>query len=420
MNPNDESSAYPEGSEKPGERAENHAKSILLVTLGVIILVALVFITMKNVTDSTPVTDEDILPEKAAESGQLAPDQKESRSAIIGGILTNNPEQLQNLLLEDIQSGVNNKFTKTHAYFVTHRFYDNGGDIYEIYNYVNSHPELAFLKEAESIYPEYFDLIAKGQLPKTFTDRGNMANMAYAEILDKKGYGDTALLGTIANQYAKIALFSKIYATKDAARADMFNNLADQLLVKSQAYALKMRPRVLAVVDGSADTTSYTPHEALVGLNQYASSLRYLTAHNIILTGVDHDKESADIFDYTARLARSQFIELINFTSLINASTLVIAGNRDTMAINEALESIINHNTAERKPFKNGALDRIINARTEVVRPDLIIRELDVYSKSNIVGLAVLSPDFREWLMKNGWQEEDFEIEVFLLDLQGQ
>ena len=120
-------------------------------------------------------------------------------------LLGGDPKKLQNLFLEDIKNGKNDKFTKSAAYFITHRFFDNGGNIYEIYDYINAHPELAFLKEAEKIYPNIFDQIHKRTLPSIYVDRSYYAYLAYVEILNKHGYSDIAALGTAANQYAKLA-----------------------------------------------------------------------------------------------------------------------------------------------------------------------------------------------------------------------
>lgn len=412
MNSNEE--VYTEPDEFSAEEPKEPNKTLILVlVIGLLILaISIVYIIARGSQV------DDVVDETPAISAEEVANKKESRDAILGGILGDEPAELQNLLLDDLKSGVNDKFTKTHAYFVTHRFYDNGGDIYEIYNYVNSYPELAFLKEAESIYPEYFDLIKNNQLPKTYTDRGNLANMAYAEVLEKNGYGDTALLGTIANQYSKTALFLKLYATQDADRADMFSALAESILDKANLYALKARPKVAGIMDGMTDPTLYTAHDAMVGLNQYAASLRYLKANGITLPGVDHDTESAEVFAYTARLAQKEVTELVNFTALLDASTLYIAGNHDIIAVSKALEPIHTFDTAVTKPLPNGAIDRIIKAKNEVVAESVIDRKLDVYSKTNIVSLASSSPDFREWLFTNGWTDDDLNIELSVLGIQ--
>jgi hypothetical protein len=352
------------------------------------------------------------------DSTVLDPEYKETRDAIRSSLLADKPENLQNLLLEDLKSGVNDEFTKAHAYFVTHRFYDNGGDIYEIFNYINTYPELSFLKEAEEMYPEYFEEIRNGSFPKIYTVKGNLVNVAYAEMWDKAGYGDSALAATIANQYAKTALFLKVFADEDENRRVDLLDRAIQLVGKSMLYAEKARPNILAIVDGSRSSESYVPHDAVVGLNQYAGALRYLHANDVKINELDHLAESRIVFDYSALLAQRNVPELVSFTALVDASTLVIAGSRDPLAVNEALEPILKFDTNEKKPYEKGVIARIINAKDQEVPEDNYTKPLDVYGKTNIASLANVSPDFRDWLTENGWVDVDFDLpQLFVVGL---
>ncbi len=410
MNPEDTTNSVLDDLQVDNSERKEKANSNVLIAIGVVVFLLASIVGYVLFSPSADVTTS---PEPI-----LSPEEQESQAAIRDGLLGESPEELHALFLDDVQSGTKDKFTKTHAYFVTHRFYDNGGNIYEIFDYVNKHPELSFLKEAETIFPEYFDLIKSKQLPTTYTDRANLANMAYAEILEKNGYADAALLSTLANQYSKTALFLKLYAAQDLDRQSFFNSLADTLLVKSENYIKKARPVVVGIYDGSTPKDSYTSHDAMVGLNQYASALRYLTAHGVQVDSIDHTGESAQIFEYTAALAKREVTDLVNFTSLIDASTLVIAGSRDVDKVQAALAPIISFDTSLTPPLPNGAIDRIIKAKNEPIAPELINRKLDVYSRTNLSGLANIAPQFRDWLITNGWSETQIdEVEIFVFGL---
>jgi hypothetical protein len=66
-------------------------------------------------------------------------------------------------------------------------------------------------------------------------------------------------------------------------------------------------------------------------------------------------------------------------------------------------------------PVRPGSLlGKIVDSKSEITGfypgtevPDL---HLDIYGKRNVVSLARIVPEFRDWLIKNGWQETDFEI----------
>src|ERR1035437_752403 len=182
-----------EGTQSTGVLQEKKMVSSRIMALGILGIIAIAIASFAV-----------FLQFKASEARKI---DTQHLDAYYSGILKNNPAPLQNSLVADLQVGANDKYTKSDAYFVTHRFFDNNGNVYEIYEYVNSHPELAFLKEAEAIYPAIFKQIQNGTLPKTFVDRSYYAYLAYVEVLYKHGYTDIAAEGTLANEYAKLAYF---------------------------------------------------------------------------------------------------------------------------------------------------------------------------------------------------------------------
>lgn len=390
--------------------------TIFLVFVIVALVGILVFFGLKYSEQTDVYLDETVVDEYPKPSEESL----ESREIINESLLGNNPTKLVDSLVGDIKSQNNDEYTKTHAYFLTHRFYDNGGNIYEIYDYIERYPELAFLKEAEKIYPDFSDAIKAKQLPSLYTDRANLVNMAYSEILDKHGYSSAAMLSTLANQYAKTAFFLRLYAKEDVARRSYFTDLAQQIDEKSKLYVKRAQPLVEKIIT-EPDSTDLTAHDKLIGLNQYGSALRYLAAQGIEVAGVDQAVESKKVFDHALALAKKEVTELVSFTSLLNASTLILAGNRDGSMITVALEPIISFDTKVTPVFKGGPLDKIIKAKDEIIPVDMTNRNLDVYGKSNVLSLAEISPDFKDWLIENGWQEQyfvDFAEEALFLDKQ--
>ncbi len=334
-----------------------------------------------------------------------SPRAHESRAAIFSSLIVDKPEQLQSFLIQDLQKGQNDQFTKAAAYFITHRYFDTGGNIYDIYDYVQAHSELAFLKEAESRYPEYFALVKNGTLPKTHTDRGTLVYLAYAEVFAEHGYADTALLSTIANQYARTSYFSKLHAedTQDATEKARFLGIEKQGGDKAIEYIAKAKVEVDKILAGTLTYQDVPALEITVGLNQYASALRYLKAHGLD-AGVPDNSEK--IFAESTKWANTDIFA--SFTALLNASTLAITHDYDPAKYAEILKPIYTWDTTKVPPIKGGAIDKILKTKNEVVPPEISKHPYGEYTRANISVLATLSPEFRAWLIKNGWKESDF------------
>lgn len=335
----------------------------------------------------------------------------------------NDPKSLQELFLNDLENGVNDKFTKSDAYFLTHRYFDNGGNAYEIYDYVNSHESLAFLKEAEDIYPGIFEQMRDKTLsPIPYSTSSLYVILAYLEVLDRYGYADAAALGTLANQYAKTAYFTKKKAELNSAKgvdispveksiievntrkAVAFELKAKESLIKTaeeNEFALddlRDRPKVLE----EKKLEGILAHNLLVGLNQYAAALRYLEAAGADISVVGTPVSAADIFAFNMVFSKQFVPELEIFTSLLNASTLSLVSPDSIDALRIALLPILDFDTAETKPF--GIIIGIIDAKNSK------FTGLDIYSRINITTLANKVPEFKAWLMLNGWGEGDFRL----------
>lgn len=342
-------------------------------------------------------------------------------------LLKNNPGLIQSAFLFDVQNNVNDKFTKSDAYFITHRYFDNGGNIYEIYNYVESHEELAFLKEAEGIYPDIFEQIRGNAIPMGYSNAALYAFLAYLEILDRHGYADLASLGTAANQYAKLAYFSKVQP-EQFSNDEQASRTKDLNISRSIVFAKKSHENLIQTLrenDLSASDLNGTlsevkmerfgnlvdtvPHNFLVGINQYAASLRYLEAAGIDISAVESTVFPRDMFAFSMIYSKKFVPELEQFTSLLNASTLSLVSPNDVSGIRAALKPILKLGKMK-KP--EGIQIYFVKAKSEkkvfIEGTNTQKMNLDIYGKKNFVTLASIVPEFKAWLIKNGWNEVDF------------
>lgn len=316
------------------------------------------------------------------------------KGAYINSIKNNNPEELQNFLVESLSEGVNDKYTKSAAYFITHRYFDNKGDIYEIYAYSKSDPVLSFLGQAEDIYPIIFEKIRNNQLPKTFSEEGMYAFLAYLEALHNNGFGDVAMLGTAAGQYAKMAYISKNWpANKGETTEEARKNLE-----KSKLFIREANQQVADILDGKEVVNETHASDIVVGLNQYAYALRYLEYFGEQATST---KTAKEIFAFSKEFTKRNAPELAQFSHLADASSHMMVGG-SVQEIAQSLSFIMQTDIATVKPRDYSVLDRIIHAREGR-------EEVGMYSDLNITALGKMVPEFKEWLKRGGWVDSDFE-----------
>lgn len=325
-------------------------------------------------------------------------------------LLENDPTALQNSFVNDLKTGVNTKYTKSDAYFITHRFFDNGGNIYEIYEYVNSHPELNFLKEAEKIYPSIFKAIKERTLPSTYVDRAYYAYLAYVEILNKYGYTDIAAISTVANQYAKIAYYNTVLAKevpKEKSSSFLRNTKRDT--AKALSFISQSEENIIKILNKEITSEDVTSRDILVGLNQYGAALRYLAAMGTSSRQVSPRNFSWDIFSFSTDYAARNVPELMHFTSLLNASTLILDEESTSNEVKVTLYPILDLDTKKTKLIDKSIVHRIIDSRFERKPTNIGDTDMDIYGKRNTLRLANKVPEFKTWLMTNGWTEEDFK-----------
>lgn len=336
---------------------------------------------------------------------------KQHSVSYLQSVVKNEPEPLQEKFLQSVRNGVNDRYTKADAYFITHRYLDNGGNIYELYDYVNRNPELAFLKEAEAFKPMIFDMVRKGELPKTYNGYSLHAYLAYIEALDKHGYADVAGRATAANQYAKTAWTARAQPEAFPAGYNIEKHIKymdDYALL----FAEKAKDDVAAILEGRLTENDLLPHSMVVAVNQQASALRYFQDQGIEFQSTNTPEQ---MFAYSRDYSRLRVPWLHMFTCFLDASTIRLVSPEKTVEIARALKPVYESNVDQTGTVSNDVLLKIINSKSEVTSnfpgtdvPDL---HLDIYGKRNVVSLAMIVPEFKVWLMNHGWQESDFEIQ---------
>jgi hypothetical protein len=341
----------------------------------------------------------------------LLPRRTSDESIYRASLLEGKPGDLQDSLVLDIKKGVNDKDTKSAIYFITHRYFDTG-NIYEIYDYVEEHPELAFLKEAETIYPELFDMIRQKKMPPMYNNDAMRVLLAYFETIDNHGYSDIAILTTAANQYAKLAYATKTRGEEEPEYLDADKEKSIQRNADKSLYFMqKSEQEVSAIVDGTTDANSITDRDVLVGLNQYAASLRFL---DLIDRSFPSQKTATEIFEFSRKLSIEKVPDLMLYTHLLDASTLVLVSPTSTEQIDISLAPIYTYDTAADPVRENSVIDKLIKSKNfpewvTVKGQILYVPNYGVYAKRNMILLAKASPKMKTWLLSNGWTEEDLK-----------
>lgn len=330
-----------------------------------------------------------------------------SQEAVYSSLMKDSPTALQGIFMEDVKKGTNDKVTKVAIYFITHRYFDNGGNIYEVYDYIENNPEIIYInQEAAAIYPKIFEQIKNKTLPSTYVDRGFYAYLAYAEVLENHGYADIATLGTAANQYAKLAYFA-FALSKEISPAE--KKFRFQYEKRDRAKALEFMALaskyVAPILDGKLTESDVDKHSILVGLNQYAAAYRYLKAMGI---NVPSEKNGKEIFAFTTEYTYRNVPELVLFTSLLNASTLAILDTAKPEEIRSALYPILDTSPTG-DISKMGILKKVLDSRFERKPAKVGDSNMDLYSKRNQVRLGKKIPEFKTWLISGGWTESDFK-----------
>ena len=324
-------------------------------------------------------------------------------------LFQNDPSLVRDGFLEAVKSETVGVGSRADAYFVTHRYIDNGGNIYELHDFFDQHPELAFLNaEAAEIRPEIFDLIRARRAPSTYSDQGMYAYLAYLEVLERHGYANVAMTSTAANQYAKFAYYKAgIRKEKNEGGLPTYPDYSlDEIAsdLKKSEFFLKMSAEPISWLisgESSVATGGVQPLDVFYAVEQFGSVLRYLEAYGV---SIKTENTAGEVFAFGMKFSRQELPELYLALSLSNASTLLLVDAEDG-ELRNALYPFLNVKGPEAK--RSGIVERIIRARLDA--PNARFRDLDSYSKKKIVELGQRVPEFKSWLMENGWKDADFE-----------
>jgi hypothetical protein len=289
---------------------------------------------------------------------QVITERKELNAKIGDSLLRDEPEDLQNYFSEKVANNVKDNFSKAAIYFITHRYFDNGGNIYEIVDYIEKDANLAFLTGASDIYPDIFKKIEQRQ---TLTkDERLLAYLAYIEMLQKSGYADAAAYGTAAAKY--IELYDiKVASLKKGAQVPAEVGAFKE---KALTFAAAAQPLVESFRDAMGEAgEDISKDDMLVGLSQYAVTLAFFKKHNIAF---DSKYQYTDIFFFALQYATRHDLVLKPFTALNYDYALIMAGD-DTKESIEAvgLGKILSDVYKKTEYKKNGLIDRMINGNAK-------------------------------------------------------
>lgn len=388
MEPDDFELKTPDQFEAIQTKSKLTSKFLMLVG-GFVLLFILLFIFIRINTSHK----EDVIPE---ESQTIT-----YSSALQKNMDGSDPKALQDFLVTQIKNNVNDDKTKSAIYWITHRYFDNGGNINEIYDFIESHPEVAFLKEAERLYPDIFADI-KTHTETHYSRNSLIALLSYYEVIDANGYANLAIWGLAANKYAEQAFLNSPNITDSSERAIERAEYRDRMLKSAQYFVNASEAYIInnTMRTGNLDdliSSDIQINDLLVGLNQYASALAYLI-------GMGHTEPSAfsikEIFEFSSQLAQDKVPSLYFFTNYLYATALVQTGNVTFEDVSVPLGRVIDYANDNPQLINTGSLGRLVNAKNG--------SEVSVFSHDNAIKLANLDPNFKSWLQQNGWQDKDF------------
>lgn len=321
-------------------------------------------------------------------------------------LFENNPEAVRSSFLAAVRRGGADEWVQLDAYFFTHRYIDNGGNIYELYDFIGQNPELTFMKEAENMYPEVFLNIQARRAPFSYSDQGMYAYLAYLEVLEKYGYANAALLATIANQYAKLAYYKEgIREEKASGELSAYPDYTEAEIaadLKKGQFFYPKAEEAIRVLMSAPDRTDAAVLDAVYAGEQLGSAWRYLSGSGV---AIDSEVAAPEAFMFAIDSAYRAAPELYLYVNLSNAATSLLVESTTPAELRTAIYPFLGIKGGRIK--QSGIVEKVIRARIE---PDAArFRDLDLYSRKNITELGRRVPEFKAWLIANGWKETDFE-----------
>ncbi len=360
-------------------------KALLITSVVLVLILTIVFFTQR---DEAPVNKTESNFEDALQLSNTRQDQSD----------------LQNFFVEKVKDGVNDQETRSAINWIAHRYFDNGGNIYEIFDFINSHPELSFLKEAEEIYPDIFARIYRDESPKVFSFDSLYALLAYYETIDKYGYGDIAIWGIAANKYAEMAVWS--IPEDEAEMNEEYLEYYNLMVSKSIYFGNKVRNYIYenaketATLEDLRNIEGVIPDDLLVSLNQYASSIAYLQG---VGAPVKADFSTIEFFEFTSKYAEEKVPRLYLFTNYLYAVSLVNTNVSNEQEVSVPLDRFVSY-VSDINNYGAGTVKRVIQSKDN--------SELGMFDYKMTLVLAEAHPGFKNWLSERGWSESDFNFSL--------
>ncbi len=316
------------------------------------------------------------------------------------------PKPLQDFFVAKIKDKKTDDETRSAIYWITHRYFDNGGNIYEIYDFIHAHQELAFLNNAEAIYPLVFEKIKAREI-KNFSLESLQALLAYYDVIDTQNLADITLWGLAANKYSELALISETLLNSKGEKLSKGEAIKFRGIMTERAmYYIKRSDEYLAgitVKNRSLDEllkTGKRDEDIVVALNQYGSAIENMKG--IGFTS-GHPFTPQEIYTFNSVLSREKVGRLYFFTHYLYATSLINAKEATKESVKDPLDKIVAYIKAEPLAFSapHSSLARVAYSN--------MTKETSVYSPENARKLAKLHDGFKGWLLSNGWSESDFK-----------
>lgn len=368
-----------------------------MIALGLVFLVflALGFLIKNNKGTKLPV-------KKQETSAINDPEYDKALALSVGG---SDSLPLQEYVAKRIKEGINDNLTKSAIYWVTHRYFDNGGNINEIYDFVKAHPEVAFMKDGEKVYPDVFAKIEAKKV-ENYSMESVLALLSYYDAIDAHGYGNLAIWGLSANKYSELVYRSA--KNQDFGKGTLTKNdkirFRGQMTEKAMYYMRKSDQYVTRTTSASRSletlkSQGLRDEDLLVGLNQYASAIQELKGVGIV---TQHPFTPNQIYEFNVQFALEKVPRLYFFTNYLYATSLIVAGEVSQVSVKTPLDKVVEYAEANKADLKpKGSVMRVINSKTA--------GEASVFSVSNTKKLASVHTGFKNWLIKNGWSQNDFQ-----------
>ncbi len=329
------------------------------------------------------------------------------QSILNATFLYNDSTFFKQQLLSDINFYRNDGYTKTYAFLLIEQYINNGGDIYEVSNFIQRNEELSFLNKAQDLCPEQFARLFKNDIYHSgYSDGAFCVYLAYLETLNTSKYGSFISNSVLAYQYAKDAYFKKfirasqqqgVFTEYPEYSEDAINNA----LSKSKSAIRSDSENVATFLQTQTTPRGMTTYSYVKGLIAYATALRYLEGMGV---STEAAPSSESIFKYVVEFSKEQLPSLYYTAVLSDVTSLLLLLNVSQAQLEKSLSPIVGFDVATEP--RNSLIQKVLFSRYEMDSSPA--SDLLITSKKNVLELSRRSLNFKTWLIKNGWDVKDF------------